>query len=693
MKVITVFFLILILFVIQEVAAQAPSWQSIPQLTPRISPRLMAFLSRQAPDNALKFWIFFTDKGITSEAAYQIALIEAERRLTERARRRLRRVNTQVDIHDLPLYQPYIQQIVSAGGRVVGHSRWLNAVSVSATPEILYRLAELPFVRTIEPVSVYRRPIPPAPKPDLQTRILKPPSTTGLSYGPSATQLAQLHVPELHDLGLSGRGVLVAVFDTGFNLNHTAFDSLRSHVVAEWDFIHGDDNTADDPQQDIFVGQHNHGTETLSAIAGYAPGALIGPAYGAQFLLAKTESIAFEQQIEEDWWLQAMEWADSLGADIISSSLGYNVWYQISDMDGKTAVTTKAATVAVSRGIVVVNAMGNEGQSLWRRMIAPADADGIISVGAVDSLGARGAFSSIGPTFDGRIKPDVMAMGVDVRVVNPNSADTYFRLNGTSFATPLVAGVTALLLEAYPHWTPAQILAALQQTASQADAPDSFKGYGVANALDALLTESSSQVTAFTAVSDINGVFLRWTTALEVNIQAWILTRKTSPNGSFESLLSSPIPARSGQINGGAQTYFYLDTTAVPGLTYEYALASISDNNLPLVVQPLSSNVTFIPTGTTNIPPVSLHQNAPNPFNPNTKITFDLTRDAHVILIIYNILGQEVRVLINEQRGAGSHSESWDGTDAGGRVLSSGVYFYKLTAGTFQDIKKMLLLR
>jgi hypothetical protein len=131
----------------------------------------------------------------------------------------------------------------------------------------------------------------------------------------------------------------------------------------------------------------------------------------------------------------------------------------------------------------------------------------------------------------------------------------------------------------------------------------------------------------------------------------------------------------------------------VSGLTYEYALAPISNNNLPLVAPPLSSNVTFIPTGTTNIPPVSLHQNAPNPFNPNTKITFDLTRDAHVILIIYNILGQEVRMLINEQRGAGSYSESWDGTDAGGRELSSGVYFYKLTAGTFQGIKKMLLLR
>jgi len=693
MKNITFFSLILLLFLTQDLVAQGLPWQSIQPSNPRISDRYMAFLSQPVSDKTLKAWVFFTDKGITSEAGYQTALLEAERGLTERARRRLRRADARVDIRDLSLHQPYIQQVIAEGGQVASHSRWLNAVSVSATPGMLYRVAKLPFVRTIEPVSVYRRPIPPVPSPDVSTTGRpKPASTTTLNYGPSATQLAQLHIPELHDLGLSGRGVLMAVFDTGFNLNHTAFDSLRTRVVAERDFIHGDDNTADDPQQDIFVGQHDHGTETLSAIAGYAPGALIGPAYGAQFLLAKTESIAFEQQVEEDWWLQAMEWADSLGADIISSSLGYNVWYQISDLDGKTAVTTKAATIAVSRGIVVVNAMGNEGQTLWRRLIAPADADGIISVGAVDSLGNRAVFSSIGPTFDGRLKPDVMAMGVSVRVVNPNRTNEYFRVNGTSFSTPLVAGLTALLLEAYPHWTPAQVLAALQQTASQADAPDEFNGYGIAHALDALLTESSSQVTSFTTVSDIDGVFLKWTTGIEVDVQAWTLTRKISPGGIFEPLPSSPIPARSGNVNG-LQTYFHLDNTAVAGLTYEYALAPISNNNLPLTVQPLSSNITFIPTGTTNIPPVSLHQNIPNPFNPDTKISFDLTQDAHVKLAIYNVLGQEVRVLVNEQRGAGSYKESWNGTDAGGRVLSSGIYFYRLAAGPFQDSKKMLLLR
>lgn len=686
------YFSILILFFTQNVAAQVVPWQPVAPSEPRISPRYMDVLLSQAPDEPVKAWIFLTDKGITTERDYQAALSTAERGLTERARRRLSRAGAGPDIRDIPLHPPYIQQIAATGGRIAGRSRWLNAVSIYAEPEALYRMATLPFVREIAPVSTYRR-IRPEATPDLRTAVPKPAIASQLDYGASATQLTQLHVPELHEAGLSGRGVLLAVFDTGFKLSHTAFDSLRNRVVAEWDFINGDDNTADDPQQDVFVGQHDHGTEVLSAMAGYAPGALIGPAYNAQFLLAKTESIAFEQQIEEDWWVQATEWADSLGADIISSSLGYNVWYQISDLDGNTAVTTRAANIAVNRGIIVVNAMGNEGQTLWQRMIAPADAAGVISVGAVNSAGARAGFSSIGPTADGRIKPDVMAMGVGVRVVNPNSTTTYFQLNGTSFAAPLIAGVAALLLEAYPHWTPAQMLDALQRTAAQADAPDTFKGYGIAHAHNALLSEASAKVTSFTTTSDVDGVFIRWTTALEVNIGAWQITRKVSPDGVFEPIASSPVPARSSTSGGGEQTYFHLDTSAAAGITYEYALTPISANALPLTAQPQSAAVTFIPTGTTGIPPVSLHQNIPNPFNPNTQISFDLTEAAHVNLTIYNVLGQEIRVLINEQRGAGSYTESWDGRDARGRGLSSGVYFYKLTTGRFQDIKKMLLLR
>jgi subtilisin family serine protease len=674
---------------------QAPSRPPLSTPADPLSPRVQALLAAQNPGVAMKVWVFFTDKGLPSEATYQEALRDYEGRLPVRAleRRRLRKAGNLVDVYDLPVHDPYVQGVIAAGGRVHSRSRWLNGVSASVTPEAIRVLARLPFVRSIEPVTVYRRPLPPAPVPDIQTKPAAPSDEYALDYGSSFTQLAQIRVPQLHALGLSGRGVLVAMFDTGFNLNHTAFDSLRTRVVAEKDFIHGDGNTADDPQQGDVSGQHDHGTETLSTVAGYAPGSLIGPAYGASFLLAKTESVAFEQQVEEDWWMQAVEWADSMGVDVISSSLGYNAWYTYEDMDGETAVTTQAANIAVSRGIVVVNAMGNEGQSLWQKMIAPADAPGAVSVGAVDSTGTLAAFSSKGPTFDGRIKPDVVAMGVAVRVVNPNSADQYFRLNGTSFATPLVAGVAALLLEAYPHWTPAQVLAALRSNASRAAVPDTLMGHGIVHALNALLTEARSQVASFTAISDVEGVLLEWETTTEINIRGWQLLRNTSPDGPLLLLTPEPLPGRGSGAFGTPRSYFFVDTTAVPGGTYEYRLAPVSVNGLPLETQPLTAQVTFTPSDTTNLPPFALHQNVPNPFNPETAIAFDMRRSAHVRLTIYNAIGQEVRVLVDELRPAGQYTEVWDGTAASGRPLASGVYFYRLAAGPFFDAKKMILIR
>jgi subtilisin family serine protease len=292
-----------------------------------------------------------------------------------------------------------------------------------------------------------------------------------------------INVRPIHAQGLTGRGVIVAILDTGFRKSHLAFQSSR--VLAERDFVMGDSDVQQNPA-DPKDYSDLHGTACWSLLGGYAPGQTIGPAFGADFILAKTEDVRSEKPIEEDYWVAGMEWAEALGADVLSSSLGYTGWYTFAKMDGQTAVTTRAADRAVGLGVVVVTAVGNERQNSWGHVIAPADAFGVIAVGAVDARGALASFSSPGPTADGRIKPEVCAMGVN-NYIATNSSDTKFSWgSGTSFSTPMTAGVAALLLEAHPDWTPAQVRTALMQTARSASAPGNDFGWGLINAAAAV---------------------------------------------------------------------------------------------------------------------------------------------------------------------------------------------------------------
>ena len=240
-----------------------------------------------------------------------------------------------------------------------------------------------------------------------------------LDYGTAYDQVAQLRVPELHERGLSGQGVVVAVFDSGFPaLSHEVFAGTT--ILAERDFVNGFDSVRGSTQA--------HGTSTLSVLGGFREGQLIGPAYGASFLLAITEDARSETPVEEDNWVAAVEWAEALGADVISSSLGYLEFdlpftsYTDRDMDGETAITTRAADSAAERGMVVVTSAGNGGFHPARNTLgAPADGKRVLAVGAVDRNGVRAPFSSVGPTADGRIKPDVAALGLGAKVAHPAS--------------------------------------------------------------------------------------------------------------------------------------------------------------------------------------------------------------------------------------------------------------------------------
>jgi subtilisin family serine protease len=392
---------------------------------------------------------------------------------------------------DLPVDPHYLALIEAAGIKIRVASRWFNAISVEVGIEQQRWLETQPFVVKIEKV---RKGYPP-PKPPSIPLEAAGKTLQSDEYGPSFEQVSQLNVIALHDQGFKGRGIRIAVLDNGFQYTtHKAFAQLN--VVAERDFVNGDDVVSNQTNQPVTgdetrSAQNVHGAQVLSILAAQEPGRMIGVAPEAEYLLAKTENNSSEEPIEEDFWVAGLEWADSLGADIVNSSLGYNIWddgsgYSYNDLDGATALTSRAATLAVQQGMILVVAAGNEGNSAWTYITAPADAPGVITVGAVDFRREIAASSSRGPTADGRIKPDLVAPGVQVVVADVRRGD-FLRSNGTSFATPLVSGVCALLLEMHPDWDPEQMLRTLRQTATDLGeaGPDTLYGWGLVDALKA----------------------------------------------------------------------------------------------------------------------------------------------------------------------------------------------------------------
>jgi hypothetical protein len=441
-----------------------------------LSPSVSRWLETSGSGETVAVWVFFAGKGRRTPVEMERDLIEAAASFTPSAvERRLRaRGARPFDERDLPLVRHYVRAVRDTGVEVRAFSRWLNAMSVVATAAQLDDIAGLPFVAVLRRVSGRRGgPDVPAGPGAL------PAAPLSGDYGESWRQVEQIQVPALHDEGFTGAGIKVAVFDTGFWLSHETFSDLN--VIAEWDFINDDPVTENEPGD--LENQHNHGTMCLSIIGGHTVGTLIGPAYNADYILAKTEDMSQEEPIEEDWWIEAAEWADSLGAQVISSSLCYNDWYTYEDMDGNTAPITIAADLAVENGIVVANAAGNSGASTWKYILAPADGHNVISVGSVDSTGTRSYWSSQGPTYDGRIKPTIMAMGEETFVADPvDGVSAYRRGSGTSFATPLAAGAVALMLEKNPSWGPADLFDALVATSTMASNPDTLYGYGILRA-------------------------------------------------------------------------------------------------------------------------------------------------------------------------------------------------------------------
>jgi serine protease AprX len=456
-----------------------------------------------------KYWIIFKDKGKFSyedkisvgSDAYNAGIAL----LSERAIHRRLKVLPEdklIDFGDLPLEENYIRQVEKLGIELIAKSRWMNGVSAYLTPDQLATVKKLDCVLQLKLVNKLIK----------QNIVSLAPVECGeyysnnifhfygrkdiLNYGNSFGQMNQIDVPKVHNLGITGKGVLVASFDDGFEWrNHEALKNLK--ISEEHDFVNNDGNTFSEPDQKYEDSKEQswHGTATLSSMAGYKTGKLIGPAFDSDFLLAKTEYVSTETPMEEDFWLEAAEWVEAKGADIITSSLIYKEFdkpytansYKYEDFDGKTAITTIAGERAAYLGIVVLNAIGNYYQNATPTLGCAADGDSVIAVGAVTVDGNIAVFSSNGPTSDGRIKPDVCAMGVSVYVASKYNSSGYEYSNGTSFSTPITAGVCALILSAHPELTPMQVREALRMTANNSASPNNIFGWGIINAYNALL--------------------------------------------------------------------------------------------------------------------------------------------------------------------------------------------------------------
>lgn len=397
--------------------------------------------------------------------------------LSEKALNRRRRQGIEVDSTDLPVSPAYVEAIRSKGVDVVGRSRWNNTVLVRTRKrDRMQAVAGLGCVVAVE--KVWTSPDSIAPM-STRSRFHE-----GLNvwddmaqnrYGVAEEQISSLNGIRLHDRGFTGKGITIAVLDGGF-MNVDMIPGFEGvDIAGSEDFVV--------PKSKSIFKEMEHGTKVLSVMALNQPDTFIGTAPGASYWLLRCEDNQTESRAEEDYWASAAEFADSVGADIISSSLGFHAFddkadnYKYSQLDGHTSLISRTASMIAGKGMVLVNSAGNDGMGTWKKINVPADADCILAVGAISPNGRNAAFSSVGPTADGRIKPDVMAYGSPTSVITGRG--TIIKDMGTSFATPLVSGLVACLWQALPGKTAREIIELVRRCGNNSMTPDNVYGYGV----------------------------------------------------------------------------------------------------------------------------------------------------------------------------------------------------------------------
>ncbi len=420
-------------------------------------------------------WVYFSDKPDT-----EFYLANPLEMLSQKALDRREAQGIEIDFTDVPVHQSYIGQIEDFPGiTVMAKSKWLNCVHVRGSEEAINGLAGFDFVENIDfanqLLNTSGRPAT-ADQPTTVNKIME--TAADFSYGDAANQIQMLNGHLLHQQDFTGTGMTIAVLDNGFPGVNSGqpFQRLFDNnlVLGGYNFVAA--------SEDVYTGG-NHGTLVLSTIGGYSEGQLVGTAPDAFYYLFVTEDTAGENPVEESYWVEAAEMADSLGVDVINTSLGYflydnaNYSYSYDDMDGQTAFITRGANVAFTRGMLCVTSAGNNANTANPNIGVPADAPNTLTVGAVDANEQYASFSSIGPSFDGRIKPDVMARGVASSISNVQGEIT--AANGTSFSSPITAGLVACLWQALPDFSNAEILQIIRQSADRYANPNPQYGYGI----------------------------------------------------------------------------------------------------------------------------------------------------------------------------------------------------------------------
>jgi serine protease AprX len=432
-----------------------------------------------------KYFIKFADKN-----ASPFSVSNPSAFLSNKAIARRTKNNYPITIEDLPVNQVYINGVINAGASVFARSKWYNGVVVSIPSQTVYNtLAALTYVQNLNRIAFKMSGKKPYEKNQLEAQSISIERTVGLrsmsldrfQYGASYNQVNMLGGVCMHNKGFDGTGMVIVILDSGFENADmmTAFDSARSdsRIKSTYDFVEMDTSVYTD---------HNHGANVFSCIGANVPNTLVGTAPKAAFHLCRTEDVFSEYPVEEYNWVAGLEYADSLGADVVNSSLGYTEFtdpvynHTYLDLNGRTSPASNATSLAARRGLIVCNSAGNEGNSPWHYIGVPADGDSMLAVGSVNSNRIKSGFSSFGPSADGRVKPDVAAQGGGTHLAY-TFGNNFGASSGTSFSSPLMAGMVACLIQAHPNKTAMQIINAIKQSGHQYNAPDSLLGFGIPN--------------------------------------------------------------------------------------------------------------------------------------------------------------------------------------------------------------------
>ena len=429
------------------------------------------FVGQASAENNYKYRVNLKDK---VGSAYSVD--KPQEFLSEWALERRNRQQLPVDETDLPVSQVYVKELLGTGARLVTTSKWNNTVVLEVSDTTLMdKVKEMPFVTHVKKVWTQPDSIPARNK-KRKKEVTNEVKETGYYYGKAFRQINIHGGDSLHAAGFAGQGMHVAVIDAGFYTADKIKFFKKMDLLGTRDFVN--------PKSDIYE-ENSHGMKVLSCMAANIKDVFVGTAPEASYWLLRSEDQDTEQPVEEDYWAAAIEFADSVGVDVVNTSLGYHEFdegypaYRYRDLDGHYSLMSHSASMAADKGMVVVCSAGNSGRGAWKKITPPGDSENVITVGALTKDLVNAEFSSVGDTSDGRVKPDVAAIGVN-SVVSGNDG-TVSRANGTSFASPTMCGVVTCFWQACPWLTAKEVVKAVQQAGDRVDYPDNIYGYGVPN--------------------------------------------------------------------------------------------------------------------------------------------------------------------------------------------------------------------